>query len=66
MKSSAVDTDFTAKLVDVHPDGYAQNITEGILRMRYLDSREKPGKIKSCAQQSGPPRVGTGFPGSYA
>jgi putative CocE/NonD family hydrolase len=45
VKSSAVDTDFTAKLVDVHPDGYAQNITEGILRMRYLDSREKPGKI---------------------
>ena len=45
VKSSAVDTDFTAKLVDVHPDGYAQNMTEGIFRMRYLDSREKPGKI---------------------
>jgi uncharacterized protein len=44
-KSSAVDTDFTAKLVDVHPDGYAQNITEGIFRMRYLNSREKSGKI---------------------
>jgi putative CocE/NonD family hydrolase len=45
VKSSAVDTDFTAKLVDVHPDGYAQNITDGIFRMRYLNSREKPGKI---------------------
>jgi putative CocE/NonD family hydrolase len=45
VKSSAVDTDFTAKLVDIHPDGYAQNITEGIFRMRYRDSREKPGKI---------------------
>ena len=45
VKSSAVDTDFTAKLVDVHPDGYAQNLTEGIFRMRYRDSREKPGKI---------------------
>jgi putative CocE/NonD family hydrolase len=45
VKSSAVDTDFTAKLVDVHPDGYAQNMTEGIFRMRYLVSREKPGKI---------------------
>src|SRR5579864_6185319 len=45
VKSSAVDTDFTAKLVDVHPDGYAQNITEGVFRMRYRDSREKPGKM---------------------
>ncbi len=45
VKSSAVDTDFTAKLVDVHPDGYAQNLTEGIFRMRYRESRENPGKI---------------------
>jgi uncharacterized protein len=41
-KSSAVDTDFTAKLVDVWPDGFAQNLTEGILRARYRDSLEKP------------------------
>jgi hypothetical protein len=41
-KSSAVDTDFTAKLVDVWPDGFAQNLTEGILRARYRDSRETP------------------------
>lgn len=49
-KSSAVDTDFTAKLVDVAPDGFAQNLTEGILRARYRDSQEKatlmnPGQI---------------------
>jgi hypothetical protein len=37
-KSSAVDTDFTAKLVDVGPDGFAQNLTEGILRARYHES----------------------------
>ncbi len=42
VKSSAVDTDFTAKLVDVGPDGFAQNLTEGILRARYRDSQEKP------------------------
>lgn len=42
VKSSAVDTDFTAKLVDVGPDGFAQNLTEGILRTRYRDSQEKP------------------------
>jgi putative CocE/NonD family hydrolase len=46
VKSSAVDTDFTAKLVDVWPTGFAQNITEGILRMRYRDSREKPELMK--------------------
>jgi uncharacterized protein len=40
--SSAVDTDFTAKLVDVWPDGFAQNLTEGIVRARYRDSREQP------------------------
>jgi len=41
-KSSAVDTDFTGKLVDVWPNGFAQNLTEGILRVRYRDSRETP------------------------
>ena len=40
--SSAADTDFEAKLVDVSPDGFAQNLTEGIVRARYRDSREKP------------------------
>jgi uncharacterized protein len=33
--SSARDTDFVARLVDVHPDGYAQNLTDGIIRARY-------------------------------
>jgi uncharacterized protein len=41
-KSSAVDADFTAKLVDVGPDGFAQNLTEGIVRARYRDSQETP------------------------
>jgi putative CocE/NonD family hydrolase len=40
--SSAVDTDFTAKLVDVWPNGFAQNLTDGILRARYRNSPEKP------------------------
>jgi putative CocE/NonD family hydrolase len=42
VSSSAVDTDFTAKVVDVHPDGFARNLADGILRMRYRNSREKP------------------------
>jgi len=37
VSSSARDTDFTAKLVDVYPDGTAYNVQEGILRARYRD-----------------------------
>ena len=49
-QSSAVDTDFTAKLVDVWPSGFAQNLTEGILRARYRESKATalpivPGKV---------------------
>jgi uncharacterized protein len=44
--SSAVDTDFTGKLVDVWPNGFAQNLTEGILRLRYRSSQEKPELAK--------------------
>jgi uncharacterized protein len=40
VSSSAVDTDFTGKLVDVWPNGFAQNLTEGILRLRYRNSQE--------------------------
>jgi uncharacterized protein len=40
--SSAVDTDFTGKLLDVWPDGFAQNLTDGVLRARYRNSLEKP------------------------
>jgi putative CocE/NonD family hydrolase len=44
-KSSAADTDFTAKLVDVESDGFAQNLTEGILRARFRDSQETPALL---------------------
>ena len=40
--TSARDTDFTAKLVDVRPDGYAHNLADGIVRARYRESRERP------------------------
>jgi len=33
VRSSAPATDFTAKLVDVRPDGYCANVAEGILRV---------------------------------
>src|SRR5437870_8022895 len=36
--SSTTDTNFVARLVDVYPDGYAQNLTNGIIRARYRRS----------------------------
>ena len=56
VSSSAPDTDFTAKLIDVYPSsehypqGYALNLTDGILRTRYRNHREhgeamKPGEV---------------------
>lgn len=46
VSSSAPDTDFTGKLVDVHPDGRAMILTEGILRARYRDSFKEPKLMK--------------------
>jgi putative CocE/NonD family hydrolase len=58
--SSAIDTDFTAKIIDVYPpnqdypEGYALNLEDGIVRARYRKGRIgdsmtpefiKPGKI---------------------
>ncbi len=40
--SSAIDTDFTAKLVDLHPNGKAINMSHGILRARYRDHPTRP------------------------
>ncbi len=45
--SSAVDTDFTGVLVDVHPNDMAQMMTYGIVRARYRDSYEKPTHIET-------------------
>ena len=44
--SSAPDTDFTGKLVDVHPSGVAYNLTDGIIRARYHESRSRPSLLE--------------------
>lgn len=44
--TSALDTDWTAMLVDVHPDGRAYNVCDGILRARYRESLEQPSPIE--------------------
>ncbi|MEI7435218.1 MAG: CocE/NonD family hydrolase [bacterium] len=43
--SSARDTDFVARLVDVYPDGKAINITEGVVRARFRDGAEAPPRL---------------------
>ena len=48
--TNASDTDFTAKLVDVEPSGYARNLTDGIIRARYRNGRGpasfiQPGRV---------------------
>jgi uncharacterized protein len=48
--TTARDTDFTAKLVDVHPNGFAQNLQDGIIRARNRVAGKpaqliEPGKV---------------------
>ena len=45
--TTADDTDWTAKLVDVHPDGSALNVCDGILRASYRDSLESPSPVQA-------------------
>jgi hypothetical protein len=50
--SSALDTDFTAKLIDVHPPspgfpgGIDMNVEDGIIRARFRNSLEKAELMK--------------------
>jgi putative CocE/NonD family hydrolase len=58
VSTSARDTDFTAKLVDVFPDGRARILTDGILRLRYRKSLERaelavPGEIEEITIDAG-------------
>lgn len=48
--TSALDTDFVARLSDVHPDGYAQRLNSGIFRLRFREGYDRirltePGEI---------------------
>jgi len=50
--SSARDTDWTAKILDVHPDGFAQRLNDGVVRARFRRSTEEesflePGRVES-------------------
>jgi hypothetical protein len=45
--TSAADTDFTAMIVDVAPDGYARYLGDGIIRARYRNSTAQPEPIEA-------------------
>ena len=50
ISSDATDTDFIARLVDVHPDGYAQRVRDNISKTRFRNSYRKaetiiPGQV---------------------
>lgn len=47
VRSDAPDTDFTGKLCDVHPDGRAMILTDGILRARYRESFTAPRPLRA-------------------
>ncbi len=49
--STARDTDWTAKILDVHPDGFAQRLNDGIVRARFRRTNDReelltPGKVE--------------------
>jgi putative CocE/NonD family hydrolase len=44
--SSAPDTDFTAKLVDVWPTGFVQRLCDGMVRARFRDGMDHPSLIE--------------------
>ena len=47
VSTSAPDTDFTAKLVDLYPDGRRRLLCDGILRLRYREGLEHPKFVKA-------------------
>ncbi len=50
VSSSAKDTDFVAKLVDVYPDGRALNVRENALRARYRNGRDHPAALMKSGE----------------
>ncbi|MBM3775660.1 MAG: CocE/NonD family hydrolase, partial [Acidobacteria bacterium] len=44
--TDGADTDYFIKLVDLHPNGFAMNIAEGILRARFRKGLDRPELVK--------------------
>ena len=63
VSSDAKDTDFTAKLINVYPDGRAFNLQEGILRARYREGQTK--MVWMAPEQVLPVRIDVGATSNY-
>ncbi len=46
VSSSAEDTEFCAKLCDVHPNGLARQLCDGNIRLAFCESLEKPAAVR--------------------
>jgi putative CocE/NonD family hydrolase len=46
VSTSAADTDVTAKLIDLHPGGFAQRLCDGVVRLRYRDGPDQPQPVQ--------------------
>jgi putative CocE/NonD family hydrolase len=49
VSTSAVDTDVTARLVDLHPNGFAQRLCDGVVRLRYRSGHERAEPVQPDA-----------------
>ena len=59
VSTTGTDADWVVRLIDVHPDGFSQNLAVGILRGRYRDSLTEPsplapGKVYELSVDLGP------------
>lgn len=59
VSADTADADWVVKLIDVHPDGFSQNLAVGILRGRFRDSELyptplEPGKVYKLMIDLGP------------
>lgn len=46
VSTRAADTDLTAKLVDLHPNGFAQRLCDGLSRLRYRGGHERAEPVE--------------------
>lgn len=46
VSTSAEDTDVTARLIDVHPNGFAQRLCDGLVRLRYRDGHDRAQPVE--------------------
>ena len=49
VSTSARDTDVTAKLIDLHPSGFAQRLCDGLVRLRYRAGHDRAQSVQPDA-----------------